>query len=316
MAALALLVAGAAAAPSSGRSAPLSGVWSARSPATCSTARCLTCVQEHQRLPPLLALGQKRTAIAVVSLQTMSRFFCALVLLTLAGPVEALTGNAPSATGAPARAIVMVVDARGDLCTGTTLAPDLVLTAAHCVTRLTVYQVKVFQSGRAISVRSIVVHPQFNLESYANSRATADLALVKITTPLPETVTPAPLAASRRVAVGENLVIAGFGVTAPGTAKGLGLPRMATLAVTGKPGSLQIRLVDPSTNNSRAGLGGCTGDSGAPVFERSAALIGVVSWSTGPQEAEGCGGLTGVTPLLLYRNWIVETAKKLGSPLQ
>jgi hypothetical protein len=46
-----------------------------------------------------------------------------------------------------------------------------------------------------------------------------------------------------------------------------------------------------------------------------ALIIGVVSWSTGPNLAEGCGGLTGVTPLSLYRGWIVETAKKLGSPL-
>ena len=34
-------------------------------------------------------------------------------------------------------------------------------------------------------------------------------------------------------------------------------------------------------------------------------IIGVVSWSTGPNNAEGCGGLTGVTPLSLYRGWIV-----------
>ena len=44
-------------------------------------------------------------------------------------------------------------------------------------------------------------------------------------------------------------------------------------------------------------------------------IIGVVSWSTGPNNSEGCGGLTGVTPLSLYRSWIVDTAKKLGSPL-
>jgi len=29
----------------------------------------------------------------------------------------------------------------------------------------------------------------------------------------------------------------------------------------------------------------------------------------------GCGGLTGVTPITLYRAWIVETVRKLGSPL-
>jgi hypothetical protein len=40
-----------------------------------------------------------------------------------------------------------------------------------------------------------------------------------------------------------------------------------------------------------------------------------VSWSTGPQLAEGCGGLTGLTPLARYRTWIVETAAKMGALL-
>jgi secreted trypsin-like serine protease len=73
-------------------------------------------------------------------------------------------------------------------------------------------------------------------------------------------------------------------------------------------------LQDDATRNTRIGLGGCTGDSGAPAFDGEGPLvIGVVSWSTAPNDEEGCGGLTGVTPLLLYRDWIVQTAKKLGS---
>ena len=108
------------------------------------------------------------------------------------------------------------------------------------------------------------------------------------------------------------------------TDRGLGIPRMARLAVTGKPGSLQIRLVDPAMRNLRIGqnlgLGACTGDSGAPVFDGQTEagvgqIIGIVSWSTAPGDEEGCGGLTGVTPLLLYRDWIVDTARKFNSPL-
>jgi secreted trypsin-like serine protease len=246
----------------------------------------------------------------------MSRLLFVLALLSFAVPAFAVTGNAPPAAGWAARAIVMIVDARDDLCTGTALAPDLVLTAAHCVARNVDYQVKAYQTGSAVPVRTIVRHPQFDYASYAASRATADVALVKLAAPLPEDVIPASLAAPRRVATGETLTIAGFGVTIAGTARGLGQPRMATLTVTGKPGSLQIRLYDIATRNQRIGLGGCTGDSGAPAYDGEGPLvIGVVSWSTAPGDEEGCGGLTGITPLLSYRDWIVDTARKLNSPL-
>jgi secreted trypsin-like serine protease len=246
----------------------------------------------------------------------MSRVISAILCLLLCAPALALTGNAPPATGWAARAIVMIVDARGDLCTGTALTRDLVLTAAHCVARPTNYQVKAFQTGTPIGVRSVAPHPQFNFANYLASRATADVALIKLNGPLPDIVVPATLAAARRVAVGEKLTIAGFGVTLAGTDRGLGQPRMAALTVTGKPGSLQIRLYDPATRNQRIGLGGCTGDSGAPTFDGEGPLvIGVVSWSTAPGDEEGCGGLTGVTPLLNYRDWIVETARKFNSPV-
>ena len=60
------------------------------------------------------------------------------------------------------------------------------------------------------------------------------------------------------------------------------------------------------------------GDSGAPVFaerNRDPAVVGVVSWSAGPDLSDGCGSLAGLTPLAPYRAWIVDTAASMGSPL-
>ncbi len=237
-------------------------------------------------------------------------------LVSLAAPAFAITGEAPPALLWAARPIVMIVDPDGDLCTGTTLARDLVLTAAHCVMRPVTYRVKEFQTGQSIRVRLIARNPRFNPKAYAQSRATADLALLKLDRTLPDVVVPATLGAARRVKVGETLTIAGFGTVADFTPRGLGVPRMATLTVTGRPGSLQIRLVDAKTRNHRAGLGACTGDSGGPAYDgQGPLLIGVVTWTTGPNNSEGCGGLTGLTPLIGYRKWIIDTAAKLGAPI-
>ena len=106
---------------------------------------------------------------------------------------------------------------------------------------------------------------------------------------------------------------------ARGDGKSAGVTRAAHLLATGRPGTLQIRLVDPATEGASDGLSACTGDSGGPVFEKQPAgpvIVGVISWSTGPNNGSGCGGLTGVTPLTRYRGWIVEQARKMGSLLQ
>jgi secreted trypsin-like serine protease len=246
----------------------------------------------------------------------MVRLIFIAVISLCCVPALAVTGQAPPATGWAARGIVMVVDPRGDLCTGTALARDLVLTAAHCVARNERYEVRPYRTDVAISVRSVALHPRFDIASYATSRATADVALIKLSGSLPDIVMPAALAAPRRVHVGETLTVAGFGTVAAGSDRGLGQPRMAKLAVTGVPGSLQIRLYDRATRNRRPGLGACTGDSGAPVYDGEEPLvIGVVSWSTAAGDEEGCGGLTGVTPLLAYRAWIVDTARKFNSSI-
>jgi hypothetical protein len=150
-------------------------------------------------------------------------------------------------------------------------------------------------------------------------RASADVALLQLKAPLPASKAPAPLGpALLPVQPGDRLTIAGVGVATRGDGKTGGTIRAADLAVTGKPGTLQIRLADPLTNNLREGLGACTGDSGGPAFTMQsgrAVIAGVVSWSTGANNGAGCGGLTGVTPLSLYRDWIFRTARSWGANL-
>lgn len=246
----------------------------------------------------------------------MPRVLSALLWLLLCAPALAITGNAPPASGA--RHAVMIVGSHGTFCTGAAIARDLVLTAAHCVQPGSDYKLVEFDAAhtpRLLDVRTVTRHPQFNLQTLLAHRATADVALLKTAQSLPTAVVPATLGdGSFAPKVGGALTVFGYGLAVRGDGKTGGTLRAARLAITGQPGNLQIRLVDPATGGTRAGLGACTGDSGAPVFDGSA-LIGVVSWSTGPNLTDGCGGMTGVTPLNLYRAWIVETAEKLNSPV-
>ncbi len=244
--------------------------------------------------------------------------------LALADPAAALVGSAPAAGEANgARHAVLIVGSRGNSCTGTAIARDLVLTAAHCVPAGADYKLVEFDAQRRPTLKDvarIARHPQFSMKAFEAKRTTADVALVKLAAPLPARLAPARIWSgdARAVKPGDRFVVSGFGVTVPGDGKSGGTLRAAELEATGKPGSLQIRLVDPAAHNARAGLGACTGDSGAPAFTTGAGhleIVGVVSWSTGPGNAAGCGGLTGVTPLTRYRQWIVETARKLGSPI-
>lgn len=240
------------------------------------------------------------------------------LLVSFATPASALVGGAPAVPGV--QPTVLIVGSRGNSCTGVAIARDLVLTAAHCVPPGADYKLVEFDAQRQPHLRDaqrVMRHPQFSQKTFDSHRATADVALLKFASPVGGA--PAPVHAQRlSVAPGDALRVLGYGLTQAGNGKSGGTLRGASLAVTGQPGNLQIRLMDPATRNQRAGLGACTGDSGAPVFSEIGGrqkVVGVVSWSTGPGNEAGCGGLTGVTPLSLYYPWIADTAKKLGSPL-
>ena len=252
-------------------------------------------------------------------MRTLLRILSGLALL--ATPAYAIVGGgAPSSDGV-GRSVVTIVGSRGNFCTGALIAPKLVLTAAHCVQPGATYKIVEYGADRQLQlqdVSSVAVHPGFNMQAMTAHRATADVALLRLDAP-PRGKTPSVVDAPQiPILAGSRFTIAGIGVTVRGDGKSGGTIRVAGLIATGKPGTLQIRLVDPVSQGTRDGLGACTGDSGGPVFEDrqgGPAIVGVVSWSTGPNGSAGCGGMTGVTPLTLYRDWILQTARQWGSAL-
>jgi secreted trypsin-like serine protease len=248
------------------------------------------------------------------------RILAQLLLLALLAPSpsSAMVGGAAANEDGIGRAVVTIIGSRGTFCSGVLIAPNLVLSAAHCVMPGADYRIVSYDARRQpqlLEIRRVAAHPQFDVQAILGHRASADVALLQLSEPF-KAKPPAPPGAPREpVATGGRFTVAGIGVTRRGDGKSGGTIRAASLVATGQPGRLQIRLVDPATNNLSEGLGACTGDSGAPVFEDQGGhdvVVGVVSWSTGANNTAGCGGLTGVTPLTLYRAWIVTTAHAWG----
>jgi secreted trypsin-like serine protease len=255
-----------------------------------------------------------------VPIKVATSMIAGLSLLLSAPACAIVGGGTPSADGI-GRSVITIVGSRGNFCTGVLIAPKLVLTVAHCVQPGAVYKIVEYGQNhqpQLHDVRTIAIHPAFNMQAIIAHRASADLALLQLEA-APQAKQPAVLAVPQvPIVVGSAFSIAGVGVAIPGKGNSGGTVLVAGLVATGRPGTLQIRLVDPVGQGTKDGLGACTGDSGGPVFEDRQGrpvVVGVISWSTGPNGGAGCGGLTGVTPLTLYREWILQTARGWGSAM-
>ena len=106
--------------------------------------------------------------------------------LLLPMPAGAIVGGAAPAPAAVARSVVTVIGSRGNFCTGSLIAPSLVLTVAHCVQPGSDYKIVQYDADgkpELQDVKAVAIHPGFKMQEMLAHRATADVALLRLVIP-------------------------------------------------------------------------------------------------------------------------------------
>jgi hypothetical protein len=180
--------------------------------------------------------------------------------------------------------VVALFADEGDLhfmCSAFVIAPDVLLTARHCVARLQAETIscppRTPQVGSPLAAASLSVHLGDDVRSsepvafgrsihapYTDALCDADIAVVTIDRPL--RVRPLPLRRSSRARVGGTITAVGYG----------------RIGASGQQGLRRFRahvpIVEASPTELVVGESTCSGDSGGPAIdEASGEVVGVLS---------------------------------------
>jgi len=250
---------------------------------------------------------------ALTSLLVPLLALCALVLMSLAAtPAEAIVGGTDQVSDqftAPL-AYIEISEPRGTgACTGTLIAPNVIMTAAHCVyetnrhgnlvgiARPANFRIRVGSRdvsnaalGVAAEVTAVLPQPYYRWDG---NRHFHDIALPALARPLPQT--PAHLA-EQHPGAGKPLLIAGYGRSSTVDRGG---PRKLRVAQIDAADPASCHLVSESFDPSWLFCGtaatsdlvvpggtACFGDSGGPAFASenttgNVVIEGVISYGAG-----------------------------------
>lgn len=196
-------------------------------------------------------------------------------------------------------------------CSGSIIAEDLILTAAHCISNgamSVVFRTNMFASGTGdvIPVTGKIIHA-----SYAPSGSNIvpyDIALLKLQRAIPTRYKPVKLLPSSKPLVpGEAVLQAGFGETIVRGGGSFGLLRSVNNNYLGKASYGRIRVANKNFT------GTCSGDSGGPLFVNKDGEWFVAGALSGGVESKqyGCHGGGTYTGTAEFSDWILRAAQQL-----
>ncbi|HYX34461.1 MAG TPA: trypsin-like serine protease [Oligoflexus sp.] len=197
-------------------------------------------------------------------------------------------------------------------CTGTVIASNLILTAAHCVSNKAmsvVFRTNMYQQGTGvvIPVERKVYHAQY--KPTGKFIVPYDIAMLKLASNIPATYKPVKLLpAGQPLKPGEAVVQAGYGETIQRGGGAFGRLRAVANTYSGR-GSFGRVIV--SNQNLK---GTCAGDSGGPVFVKRGAEWYVAGALSGGAESQqhGCLGGGTYTGVAEFQDWIIRAGQNLS----
>ncbi len=191
-------------------------------------------------------------------------------------------------------------------CSGVVIAPNVILTAAHCVSKQpTDVRLHYREHGAPIllDVSFTAIHPAYKAKTPTSRERSIDLALVRLKSALPDQFKPARLELNE-LAQDSNYRVAGYGLTDEGDSKSAGSLRDVELVLRKPLSKILLWLEGHNT-------GACVGDSGGPIYTSTHRVIAITAWTEG-FDGKHCGKLTQGIRVAPHYGWIEQTLKDWG----
>jgi Trypsin len=211
--------------------------------------------------------------------------------------------NMAIVNGTPTNAfpsVGIVGDASGGFCSGTLIAPQVVLTAGHCAEGVGNTAGRFEIAGTTYATSQVIVHPQYNDALIGTDNAN-DLAVYRLNRPVTG-VTPSPIYRTTPQ-VGQTLTLVGFGAGGTGNSGhdgSFGTKRVGTTPIDQVSTRLLLWRFDNNTESNTA-----PGDSGGPAFIQTGGVYYVAGVTSGGDQANaGIGDRSYDTRVDAYKTWI------------